>query len=150
MTRSDRSMTRSMTRSERIAVLLLGAMVLAAPLAGRWLRRDNQSRCAWDGLPVQALYRVRVVDAADTSREFCCVRCAAAWLTQHGAAHAVHVTDEASGSEIDAGAAHFVQSAVSTNPITRNSIHAFKKRSDAEEHADTFGGRLLTDEERPF
>jgi hypothetical protein len=111
---------------------------------------DEASRCAWDGLPVQPLYRVRVVDATDTSREFCCVRCAAAWLTEHGEAHTVYVTDEAGGSEIDARAAYFVQSAVPTNPITRNSIHAFRERSDAQEHAAAYGGRLLTADEQPF
>lgn len=139
-----------MTRSERNAVLVLAALVIAAPLAGRWLRRDESARCAWDGLPIQPLYRVRVVDAADRRREFCCVRCAAAWLTEHGEAHTVYVTDETGGSEVDARAAYFVQSAVPTNPITRNSIHAFRQRSDAEAHAAAYGGRLLTADEQPF
>jgi hypothetical protein len=139
-----------MTRRERNAVLVLAALVVAAPLAGRWLRRDDSARCAWDGLPVQALYRVRIMDAANGPREFCCVRCAAAWLTHHGGAHAVYVTDEAGGGEIDARAAYFVQSPVPTNPITRNSIHAFRERSDAEAHAAAFGGRLLTADEQPF
>jgi hypothetical protein len=139
-----------MTRSERIVVLVLAVLVLAAPLAGRWWRDREGSRCAWDGLPIQALYRVRAVDEAQLSRTFCCVRCAEFWCAEHGAAPAVYVTDEASGTEIDAAAAWFVQSTVPTNPITRNSIHAFRERADAQQHAETFGGRLLTDDERPF
>jgi hypothetical protein len=139
-----------MARWERIFVVLLGALVLGAPLAGRWLR-ESAPRCAWDGLPIQALYRVRVVDGASVSRAFCCVHCASAWLTRHGSAAAVvYVTDEAGGGEIDADAACFVQSAVSTNPVTRNGIHAFRERADAKDHAETFGGRILTGDERPF
>jgi hypothetical protein len=120
------------------------AVAVGLPLLGRWARSDGAERCAEDGLPIAALYRVRVVDSAGQSRQFCCVGCAEKWRRQHeNSARSIWVTDEASGDEIEASTAWFVRSAVTTNSVTRNRIHAFRDRQDAERHAAAFAGEIL-------
>jgi hypothetical protein len=134
-------------------LLLLGCLlvVVGLPLAGKWLRRQRGPRCTLDGLAIEPLYEVRIVDSAGAAQRFCCIHCAVSWLARRGERPgAIYVTDEVSGEEIDARSAHFVQSAVVTNPITRNRVHVFRDRADAEEHVRAFGGQLLTGAERPF
>jgi hypothetical protein len=142
------------------------AVIVGLPLAGSWLRRHTEPRCALDGLKIEPLYRARVVDRANGSHDFCCVRCAAFWLarqekdketrkhpdteTRTQRPDVVYVTDEASGEEIDSQSAHFVYSAVVTNPITGNHVHVFRNRADAEHHVGVFGGWALTGAERPL
>ena len=62
----------------------------------------------------------------------------------------VLVTDETSGAEVDAAAAWFVRSLVTTTAHTRNRIHAFQAQADAERRAATAHGRVLVGSERPF
>jgi hypothetical protein len=138
-------------RSSVWPLALAVAVIVALSLAGRWLRSGGRARCALDGLKINPLYQVRIEDDAGVSRHFCCLRCAERWLALAGARpRAVHVTDEASGDEIDAGSAWFVTSPVTTNPITRNRIHAFRDRADAEGHARDFRGALLAGAKRPL
>jgi hypothetical protein len=136
----------------RLLLFLAGLLVVVGlPLAGWWGRRGAAPRCELDGLTIEPLYRVRVVDRAGASHRFCCVRCAARWLGRQGdRPRAVYVTDEASGAEVDAGSAFFVRSAVVTNAVTRNRVHAFRDRAAAEEHARAYGGETLTGVQRPF
>jgi hypothetical protein len=133
-------------------LLLAGALlVVGLPLAGKWARRHDGPRCELDGLKIEPLYRVRVVDAGGADHLFCCVRCARRWAErQADSPRAVYVTDEAGGREVEAGAAYFVQSLVVTNPVTGNRVHAFRDRADADAHARAFRGAVLTGEERPF
>jgi hypothetical protein len=133
-------------------LLLAGLLVIVGlPLAGAWQRRNAAPRCDLNGLNIEPLYQVRVVDWEGASHRLCCVHCAQVWLKrQSDCPRAVFVTDEASGAEIDAQEACFVQSTVLTNPITRNRIHVFRDRAMAESHAHAFSGWLLTDAERPF
>ena len=129
------------------------AMVLSigVPIAGKWLRQDSAARCAFDGVKIENLFRVRVVDDGKVSRDFCCPRCAALWREeQHGARSSVFVTDEISGREFETELVHFVRSAVVTSSTTGNRIHVFHDRADAEKHALTADGRLLLESERPF
>jgi hypothetical protein len=134
-----------------LALLAAGvALVVGLPLAARWLRTRDSGRCALDGLKVEALYQVRVVDAGGASRRFCCVRCAERWLALGREAAAVYITDEATGDEVEAGSAWFVVSPVATNPITRNRVHAFRDRADAEAHARDFHGLVLSPADRPL
>lgn len=140
-----------MTRARPLLVLASLALIVGVPLAGKWARRHQAPRCELDGLPVEPLYRVRVVDQAGASHEFCCARCARRWLRRQGNPPAtVFVTDEMGGGELDAASAWFVQSPVVTNPVTGNRLHAFRDRAAAEEHARAFDGDLLTGGERPF
>jgi hypothetical protein len=136
----------------RPLLLLAGLVVIVGlPLAGKWVRRQPEPRCALNGLKVEPLYGVRVVDRAGGSLRFCCVRCARRWLArQGGSPEAVYVTDETGGEEIDSRSATFVQSPVATNPITGNRVHAFRDRAAAEEHIRAFGGWVLTGADRPF
>jgi hypothetical protein len=130
-----------------IALLL----VIGLPLAGKWARHQGPPRCALDGLPVEPRYQVRLTQADGRSATFCCVRCAARWLAQGEAPPAAaHVTDEATGVEIPAREAHFVESPVATSAVTGNRVHAFRRREDAADHLRAFGGHELTGADRPL
>jgi hypothetical protein len=134
-----------------LAGFVASVAMLSVELAGNGAFSSGDARCELDGLKIEPLYRVRVVDGAGVSHVFCGVRCARRWIDRQGdRPRAVYVTDEASGEEIEAAAAHFVQSGVSTNPITGNHVHAFRDRQRAEEHARAFRGLLLTGADRPF
>jgi hypothetical protein len=137
----------------RLLLVLAAVLVVAGlPLLGKWARRHQPPRCELDGLSIEPPYRVRVVDQAGRSHAFCCVRCARRWLArQEGRPRAVYVTDENDGTEVEARSATFVRSSVVTPPpITGNRVHAFRDRGAAEEHVRTYGGRVLTDVDRPF
>lgn len=140
-----------MRKSEWIAGLAYLAVLAALPFVGHWARHDDGPACAYDGSPIEPAYRVRIVDGHGRDVAFCCIRCAEHWLqSARGAVQSIHVTDERSGEEIDAATAHFVRSLVVTSRTTGNRIHAFRTRTDAEEHARTSSGYLLEDAERPF
>jgi hypothetical protein len=136
----------------RVAVVVVGLLVVVGlPLAGTLARRGAPPRCDFDGQDIEPAYRVRVVDRAGRSYQFCCPHCARLWLARReDGADAVYVTDEASGEEIDARAAHFVRSTVVTNPVTRNRLRAFRDRPAAEDHVRAHGGWVLAAGENPF
>jgi hypothetical protein len=127
------------------------ALVVGLAVAGSVIRHRNRSGCALDGMAIDPLLRVRVVDSSQQSHDFCCIRCAQLWL-EHQAQEplGIYVTDEKSGKEIEAGQAFFVRSRVATVAATENRVHAFADRADAERHAQLHGGSLLTAAERPF
>jgi hypothetical protein len=129
-------------------LVYLGVLAVL-PVAGHWLRRDDGPFCAHDGGKIDARYRVRVVDTAGRDHEFCCIKCAEAWLAHEESPRAVFVTDEVTGQEVEAPSAFFVRGTAATSRVTGNRVHAFRSERDAEEHA-RLGGRLLTGSERPF
>jgi nitrous oxide reductase accessory protein NosL len=136
-------MTKMIPRPLGIVAALL--VVVGLPLCGKWLRHHEAPRCEVDGLRIDPVYRVRIVDGAGNSHWCCGVDCARLWLKRNTDSSAeVYVTDETTGTEIDARSAFFVESAVVTNPVTLNRVHAFRRRADAEEHARSFGGEVLT------
>lgn len=139
-----------MTRARVLGVLLAIVLGIGLPLAGHWLRQGGSSRCAFDGQRVEPLYRVRVIEHGGGSHDFCCVRCATNWMSRGQEAAKVRVVDEASGAEFDAQSAYFVESAIVTNRVTGNHVHAFRDRAAAEEHAKSYGGLLLQGAERPL
>ena len=140
-----------MRKSEWIIGLVLLLAAAALPLAGHWARRDAGRSCAYDGVAIDPIYRVRVVDHRGGDHEFCCIRCAEFWQEgQKAAPRAIYVTGEADGKEVDAEAAYFVRSSVVTTPTTGNRIHAFRNRAEAERHAGAVGGTILSGPERPF
>jgi hypothetical protein len=127
------------------------AVIVGLPFLGKWVRRGAAPRCDFDGIRIEPLYRVRVVGAGGDAHPFCCVRCARRWIARQLAPPAaVFVTDEASGAELPAGTAYFVESAVVTNRVTGNDVHVFRDRNDAETHAHEYGGTVLTGADRPF
>ena len=131
---------------------LVGLVVVAAlPIIGNSMRGDGGNRCAWDGLSIEPIYRVRLVEGSADSFQFCCIQCAERWLTQRrNEKLEVFVTDEASGQEMFAENSHFVRSTVSTNEVTGNRVHVFRNLENATKHAEAAHGRLLTGDERPF
>src|SRR5687767_8925287 len=134
-----------MRKLEWIIGLALLLVAAALPLAGHWARRGAAVTCAYDGAEIDRAYRVRVVDHRGGEHEFCCIRCAEFWLEgQKAVPREVFVTDEPSLEEVDASAAYFVRSSVVTTPTTRNRVHAFRHRQDAQRHADSAGGTILS------
>lgn len=141
-----------MTRTQfRWALALTAVAAVGLPTLGKWYRRQRQQRCALDGAPIEPIYAVEIIDADESQRRFCCIRCAEYWLArQPDFGREVRVTDEVTGRMIEAQEAFFVRSAVVTNHATGNRIHAFRTCGDAQEHASDNQGRLLTDDDRPF
>lgn len=134
----------------RVLVVMLGAVVGLA-VVGSLSRRRAAGRCALDGAEIDPLYRVRIEDEHGGSHPFCCIRCAELWLAAHrGKPRNVYVTDETSGQEIEASRASYVRSSVVTRAATGNRVHAFRDAADAERHAASARGRVLTGADRPF
>lgn len=131
-----------------VAGLLL---VASLPFIGQFYRTDRESCCNWDGLALNPLYRVRVISSTDNSKHFCSVQCAVLWLSRNRDKVArILVTDEVSGTEMDAADAVYVRSSIVTNRITGNRIHVFRTEVDAQKHAEAANGRKLSGSERPF
>jgi hypothetical protein len=138
----------------RTAPWIVGLAVLAAavglPLVAHWLRGTPPPGCTLDGAKIDPAYRVTIVDDHGQSHDFCCIRCAQLWLAGQLPPRIITVADEADGGEIDAGSAYYVRSQVVTTPAVGNRIHAFRRRADAEKHADEHGGTVLAGADRPF
>lgn len=132
--------------------LLFGlAIATGLPLAAHWARRGAPVGCALDGVPIEALYRVRVIDADGHAHAFCSPRCTRLWLARQARpARALRVTDEATGTEIDADTAYYVRSAGVDVRIGGGRVHVFARRADAERHAAIFAGTVLEGDERPL
>jgi hypothetical protein len=129
---------------------LLVVLVVALPLAARLLR-GRPGGCALDGMPIDPVYRVEATDDRGQVYPFCCLRCAELWLQRRpNPPRAVTVTDEATGEPIDAASAWYVRSGVVTNRATGNRVHVFGNRADAEKHAETCRGAVLSESEKPF
>ncbi len=112
---------------------------------------EMADRCALDGVAINPIYRVRVLNADGTDHPFCSIACAEVWLKKQSShPRAIMVTDETTGNEIPASSAVFVRSLVVTTSTTGNRIHAFKTEADANRHADAAGGQVLTGIDRPF
>ena len=108
------------------------------------MRRGRQKSCAFDGMTIQPLYHVRIVDG-NTSHTFCSVTCAVQWLElQEPKLRELYVTDERNGRETPARTAFYVRSLVETNPVSGNRVHTFANRLDAENHARLCLGTMLT------
>jgi hypothetical protein len=126
-------------------------VLLALPLIGAWLRHTSRDRCELDGEHLVQCYSVYIEDAAGRTHSFCCLRCAEMWAEQQSRQiESVRVTDESTGESLNAEDVFFVRSLVITNPSTGNRIHVFRKREDAERHAETSRGTILRGDERPF
>jgi hypothetical protein len=131
--------------------LITVSVAIGLPMVTESIGRDGGARCVLDGGELAAAYRMRMVDQRGHSHAFCCVRCGEIWLgRQHSSPTAIFVTDEITGRELDAAEAHFVRSQVVTHPMTGNRCHVFANKADAELHARTNRGRMLSGSERPF
>jgi hypothetical protein len=137
-------------RSKLIWSLVIGSLLaVGVPLAAKWARQSDRARCALDGHRIHPVYQVRLVDSAGQSHRFCCMVCAQLWIKREGKEPAAaYVTDEVSGTEINADDAFFVRSTVITNHVTGNNVHVFMHRTQAEKHARLYQGCLLGGDER--
>jgi hypothetical protein len=126
-------------------------IVATLPFLGHLIRGNRGDRCDWDGLKIEPIYQVRLVEQSGISFRFCCIQCAMRWWEHRGSETSqVFVTDEISGDEIEASEAYYVRSLVSTNQVTGNRQHVFRDIADAQTHAEAAGGRQLLDDEKPF
>jgi hypothetical protein len=127
------------------------AVLFGLPFIGVWLRHSSRDRCELDGAALVQCYSVYINDTAGRTHSFCCLRCAESWAEQQSREiKSVRVTDELTGEVFDVDDVFYVRSLVSTNPATGNRIHVFRRRDDAERHAETCRGTILTGDERPF
>ena len=139
------------TLPKLVAVFALILLVVGLPILGHFARQKDGHHCALDGVLIEPIYRVRIVDHDQHSYEFCCIKCAQWWLASRGDKPCtVFVRDESGGKEIPSEDAHFVTSTVITMPTTGNTIHVFAEEVDAQKHADKLWGRVLKDGDRPF
>jgi hypothetical protein len=138
----------------RVALLFVAGLAIAGaiPFAARPLRRDAAERCALDGVEVDARHAVRIVDTATgASHRFCCVPCAATWLSREPQAdRRVLVVDEETGAELAAEDAFFVRSLVTAVAATSSRVHVFATESAARRHAEEFHGTLLAGDDHPL
>jgi hypothetical protein len=126
-------------------------VVVGVPLAVHRARGNAEPRCDFDGNKVERACRVDIVDSEGRPHVFCCPGCALAWLTrQADAPRSITVTDEVSGQPLDAARAVYVRSSALDTQATGRSLHVFRSEADAEKHADTFAGIVLSESERPF
>ena len=126
-------------------------LVAALPLAPRLFGATKSEGCTLDGLAIDSRREARVVLPSGSSIRFCGVQCAARWLHRAGVApKEVFVTDEASGQEVKAEDAWFVQSLVAATRGTGDHVHAFARRENAERHAAAYHGTVLQGPDRPF
>ncbi len=134
----------------RNAVALWAALPAITVVGIQW-RGSRENVCDWDGLPLDATYKVRVLDTQDSQHEFCCVQCAIFWLgEQQGNSFRIFVTDESSCEELLATKAYYVRSTAITNEVNGNRYHVFKKESDAIRHAASARGQVLEVTSFPF
>ncbi len=125
-------------------------LVVLLPFAGQWARRATTG-CTYDGMKIEPVYRVRIVDESNHNHDFCCIGCARLWLKQgNRLTEKVFVTDESTGQEIPAATAVFVRSLVITMPASGSRIHAFQNLVDAQKHARTFRGTILEKTNNPL
>jgi hypothetical protein len=137
-------------RRRALAVCALAAAVAAAlAIAGHAAAPPRGPACALDGVALGASFRVRVESGDGDAGEFCSVHCAEVWTAGRRAPR-VLVRDETSGEDVDAAAATWVRSPVPTSRATAETLHAFRRRTDAAAHVAVHGGRILDDDERPF
>lgn len=131
---------------------LFGLVIVASlPFIGNYVRRGAEDRCSWDGLDVNPIYQVTVVEEPGVTYRFCSILCAEHWLgRRRQRVTGILLTDEAGGTEIEATDAIFVRSSVVTNDLTGNRIHVFRLKEDAMKHATATHGQVLADSESPF
>ena len=103
--------------------------------------RPGGPRCLRCGAPSDTIGRVRFLLPDGTDRVFCSIPCARAAGVPEGAR--VRVTDEATGQEVDADAAFFVESEAVSVAHNRTRIHAFARTTDAAAHLEQHRGRWV-------
>ncbi|GAB6061821.1 hypothetical protein JCM30394_05500 [Deferrisoma palaeochoriense] len=123
----------------------VGPLVFLAAVAfgfGSGLQdRPDGPRCMRCGAASNTIGRVQFLLPDGTRQVFCSIPCALAVPLPAGAR--VRVTDEATGDEVDADAAFFVESEAVSVAHNRTRIHAFARTTDASAHVRAHQGRWV-------
>ncbi len=104
--------------------------------------------CDHDRVEIHPIYAVYFSLKDSSEKRYCSIVCATLSFSKlKDRIRNVIVTDEVSGSKIDATQAFFVESEVITTLHVKNRIHMFSNREDAKKHLKRFNGRWI---ENPF
>jgi hypothetical protein len=124
---------------------LLGwfAAISALAVASRWsIDGRSDGHCRLDGVTIEPVRRVDLLDGPQVVAGFCSIDCALAWPEQP-ASPSWQLRDEVTGRPVDANRAAFVTSRVAGVPGRGGRIHVFALPDDAERHCARFGGAPL-------
>ena len=131
-----------MKRSRLITALIVAASISALVVVLQ--HRSSSTRCSLDGIGIDPLYEVTIIQEGKTSYSFSCVLSAQLWLKGNSEPiSSIWVTDETTGEKIRAELAYYVESRVITTPHIGNRIHAFSHEKAAELHAQQYKGKFV-------
>ncbi|MGD9031437.1 MAG: hypothetical protein PVH02_02170 [Desulfobacteraceae bacterium] len=131
-----------MRGSHFIAPLIIAASI--STLVVVFQHRSSSQKCSLDGIRIDPLYEVNIIQEGETSYRFSCVLSAQLWLKGNSEPiSAIWVTDETTGEKIRAELAYYVESNVITTPHIGNRVHAFSHEKAAELHAKQYKGKLV-------
>ena len=134
-----------------IAIAIVAIICAALGSMAAIATRSDAPRCAMDGVLLPPATHVRFEAERGAVRQFCSLKCAELWLAKSRERPAtIRVVDERSGKMIDAADAHFVTSRVEIPAESGELRHVFARQSDADAHAGSYRGRLLTGADAPF
>lgn len=126
--------------SPRFLLIWFSCLGLAAAVSRAQLGRVDDSRCSFDGLPIESAGRVDLFEQDQRIASFCGVECALAWpaRAQTAASRRFLVHEERHGTALDPGAAFFVRSLPAAR-AARAVWRAFADPLSAAEYARSFG-----------
>lgn len=131
-----------MRGSHFIAALIITASLTTLVVVSQ--HRSSLQRCSLDGIRIDPLYEVTIIQEGETSYSFSCVLSAQLWLKGNGEPiSSIWVTDETTGEKIRAELAYYVESNVITTPHIGNRIHSFSQEEAAELHAQQYKGKFV-------
>lgn len=131
-----------MIRSHFIAALIIAASI--STLVVGFQHRSPSLKCSLDGIRIDPLYEVTIIQKGETSYSFSCVLSAQIWLMENSEPiSSIWVTDETTGEKIRAELAYYVESDLTTTPHTGNRIHAFSHEKAAKLHAQQYKGKFV-------
>jgi len=131
-----------MKRSHFITALIIAVSI--STLVVVFQNRSSSLKCSLDGVRIDPLYEVTIIQEGETSYSFSCILSAQIWLMEKSEPlSSIWVTDEMTGEKIKAELAYYVESDTITTPHTGNRIHVFAKKTEAESHAQEFKGKIV-------
>ncbi len=131
-----------MRGSHFIAALIIAASI--STLVVVFQHRSSPLKCSLDGIGIDPLYEVTIIQEGETSYNFSCILSAQIWLMENSESiSSIWVTDEMTGKKIRAELAYYVESDVTTMPHTGNRIHAFSHEKAAKLHAWQHKGKFV-------
>jgi hypothetical protein len=137
-----------MASNKRWIALFITFGIISLVLGCKGERKSIENRCDYDGVKIEPIYAVYFTLQDGTEKKFCSIACASlSFPALKSRIKQVMVTDERSGTKINASQAFYVESEVVTVPHVKNRIHVFAKKEDALKHIQKFKGNWV---ENPF